>query len=60
VQLALRSRGYYDGAADGAVGPATREAVEAFQRAHGLEPTGTITLEVLDALQLSVAGCAPE
>ncbi|MFL6861666.1 MAG: peptidoglycan-binding protein, partial [Allosphingosinicella sp.] len=54
----LQSRGYYSGAADGAVGPGTREAVDAFQRAHGLEATGTITLEVLDALQLSVAACS--
>lgn len=40
VQDALSTSGYYDGAIDGAYGPKTREAIEAFQADRGLPQTG--------------------
>ena len=48
VQKALASRGHRV-AVDGAFGPATLAAMEAFQRANGLAP-GYLTIETLDAL----------
>ena len=41
-QKSLRSAGYYDGEVDGVCGPATADAVEALQQAHGLPRTGTV------------------
>ena len=52
VQSALARQGYYHGAIDGSVGPATRNAVRRFQRNHGLDATGEINRSVLDALRL--------
>lgn len=42
IQQALRGAGYYQGDIDGKIGPATRDAVKAFQRDNGLEPDGVI------------------
>jgi hypothetical protein len=52
VQQALARAGYYHGAIDGSVGPATRNAVRRFQRARGLEATGEIDRPVIEALRL--------
>lgn len=52
VQVALQSAGYYTGAIDGIVGSGTRAAIAKYQRDNGLEITGTITSEVLDALNI--------
>jgi Putative peptidoglycan binding domain len=41
AQQRLVELGFLKGGVDGAFGPGTRTAVEAFQRAAGLEPTGT-------------------
>ncbi len=40
VQQKLKERGHYSGAVDGAFGPATKTAIEAFQQAEGLKVTG--------------------
>jgi peptidoglycan hydrolase-like protein with peptidoglycan-binding domain len=40
LQLALRDRGYYNGPLDGVVGPATADAIRAFERRLGATPTG--------------------
>ena len=40
LQVALRAQGVYRGAIDAIVGPQTVAAVKAFQRLHGLRPTG--------------------
>lgn len=53
VQLGLRSYGYYQGAIDGVVGPATKTAIVKFQTDYNLKVTGTITPQVLDALRIS-------
>ena len=52
VQSALAREGYYDGAVDGKLGPATRSALRRYQRDHGLDATGGITSGVIQALRL--------
>jgi murein L,D-transpeptidase YcbB/YkuD len=42
IQQALKGAGYYDGAVDGKIGPATRKAVKAFQRDNGLSADGVV------------------
>ncbi|RYZ12404.1 MAG: lytic murein transglycosylase, partial [Comamonadaceae bacterium] len=51
LQEALSRRGFDSGAADGAVGPATRAAVRAFQRGAGLPADGFPTVELLERLR---------
>ena len=55
LQTSLRDAGYYDGEVDGVYGPATVEAVEALQTAHGLPSTGTLDKASADALQSDLA-----
>lgn len=52
VQSALAREGYYDGAIDGRLGPATEKALRRYQRDHGLPVTGGINRAVIEALQL--------
>lgn len=51
LQLALNQRGYDAGDADGVIGPATRDAVRAFQKEAGQVSDGYPDRNVLDALQ---------
>ncbi|WP_133032488.1 peptidoglycan-binding protein [Sphingomonas sp. PP-CE-1G-424] len=53
VQIALMAQDLYSGAVDGVVGPALRSALRKFQKARGLDVTGTITPPTLDALMVS-------
>lgn len=53
VQIALLAQGHYRGSIDGIVGPATRAALRQFQTARGLNVTGTITPQTLDALMIA-------
>jgi peptidoglycan hydrolase-like protein with peptidoglycan-binding domain len=50
VQRVLADRGYYTGPIDGVIGPATRAALAAFQRAENLQPTGGLNTRTLAAL----------
>lgn len=50
VQIILKHLGFYSGNADGLAGPATRDAVAAYQRKVGLSVTGTIDDTLLDQL----------
>jgi protease YdgD len=50
LQAALKQRGFYDGANDGRYGPATKLAVERFERAAAMPVTGLATSRVLQAL----------
>ncbi|MBW8269782.1 peptidoglycan-binding domain-containing protein, partial [Caldovatus aquaticus] len=50
VQRALNARAFDAGAADGIVGPRTRDAIRAFQRSLGRPDTGELTREQLDRL----------
>lgn len=52
VQTALYTYGYYTGAIDGIVGTGTKTALSKFQKDWSLKITGTITPEVLDALNI--------
>jgi hypothetical protein len=47
VQRALRASGVYAGALDGVLGPATRAAIRADQRAHGESETGHLSARLL-------------
>ena len=55
LQKSLRDAGYYDGEVDGVYGPATVDAVEALQQAHGLPSTGTVDKATAAALQGDLA-----
>jgi hypothetical protein len=52
VQSALAREGYYHGAIDGSLGPATRNALRRYQRNQGLDVTGRIDRPVIEALGL--------
>jgi len=53
VQTGLTAYGYYNGAIDGKVGPATKAALSKFQKDFSLTITGTITPEVLNAFGIT-------
>ena len=52
VQTKLAHRGYYHGRIDGMMGPATRDAISAYQKDNGLRVTGYINTDLLEALKL--------
>jgi peptidoglycan hydrolase-like protein with peptidoglycan-binding domain len=52
VQTALRNEGLYNGPIDGINGTLTKQAVKAYQKAHGLS-VGGLTHEVMKALGVS-------
>ena len=51
VQLGLKAQGFDAGAADGAVGPKTRQAVAAWQARVGAEATGFLAAGQLDQIR---------
>ena len=55
LQQSLLDAGYYDGEVDGVYGPATVDAIEALQQAHGLPSTGTVDKATAAALQSDLA-----
>lgn len=57
VQESLKNQGFFYGEVTGASGPETAAAVKRYQIRNGLEVTGTLTKETLEALDL--AGDAP-
>ncbi|WP_439154855.1 serine protease [Yoonia sp.] len=50
LQRALKWAGFYQAAIDGVFGRGTRAAMQAWQRANGLEPTGVLTSRQRDRL----------
>lgn len=52
AQRSLRAQGFYGGAIDGLPGPATQDALVAYQRDTGLPRTGRLDLETLNMLRL--------
>jgi peptidoglycan hydrolase-like protein with peptidoglycan-binding domain len=52
VQSALAARKYYSGPIDGLIGPKTKQALAAFQRANGLPGRGSLTVATARALGL--------
>ena len=59
IQAALTSLGYYTGPIDGAYGPATVDAVKAFQTAAGITVDGIAGPETVDALSSALAAKTP-
>jgi murein L,D-transpeptidase YcbB/YkuD len=51
VQQALKKSGYYTGAVDGKAGPATKKAVENFQKDQGLKVDGIVGQQTWDRLR---------
>jgi hypothetical protein len=51
AQSRLDALGFDAGAADGQMGPHTRAALQAFQRARGLPPTGTLDARTVAVLE---------
>ena len=56
VQAALRKLGYYGGAVDGLMGPATQTAIRTFQIDHGLSVTGKIDEKLQRELEKEASG----
>ncbi|KQZ68041.1 peptidoglycan-binding protein [Lysobacter sp. Root559] len=54
VQAALYAKGYDPGAIDGVLGVRTVSALQQFQEAYGLVPTGQMTTETLNALGVAL------
>jgi hypothetical protein len=52
VQAQLQRDGYYSGAADGVLGPMTRQAIGSFQADHGLAVTSAVDGPTLAELGL--------
>jgi hypothetical protein len=53
VQIVLREKGFYRGAPDGVLGPATTQALIVFQRREGLQANGRIDTRTVTALGVS-------
>jgi membrane-bound lytic murein transglycosylase B len=51
VQTILKRLGYYDGEVDGAIGSGSREAIEKWQRANGIDPDGFPSRKLLASLR---------
>ena len=58
IQQELKSRGLYEGKIDGDMGPRTKEAIIAFQRKQGLQPTGQIDNRTFSALGVNLGATA--
>ena len=51
VQRHLAEAGYYDGEIDGKIGPASRDAIRAFQNGRGLAADGFAGVQLLETLR---------
>lgn len=51
LQLLLKALGYYAGDIDGSLGSGSREAIEKFQRANQMSPTGLANQDLLKVLR---------
>lgn len=56
IQRALKNAGYYQGNVDGKVGPATKDAVKAFQGDNGLTADGVVGRQTWDKLKAYLGG----
>ena len=50
IQTALKNAGFYAGNIDGKIGPASKKAIEEFQKASGLVVDGKVGLKTWEAL----------
>ncbi len=53
TQSLLNELGYKVGAADGAIGPKTRNAIMSFERMNGLPETGRVNAQLIERLELA-------
>ncbi|MCW8193796.1 peptidoglycan-binding protein [Proteobacteria bacterium 005FR1] len=60
IQQTLNRQGFDAGPVDGIWGELTRGAVQAYQRSHTLEPTGTPTVSFIAALGIAIINREPE
>lgn len=61
IQTALKLAGFYQGNVDGKIGPMTRKAIEAFQKANGLAVDGKVGPKTWAKLEAYLTGqVAPE
>ena len=51
VQKKLAELGLFEGTVDGFYGPMTARAIRAFEERNGLEPTGALTPDIIDAVK---------
>ena len=56
IQTALKNAGLYDGAIDGKIGPASKRAIEEFQRSHNLKADGKVGPRTWAALEAYLSG----
>lgn len=56
IQRALKNAGYYQGNVDGKVGPATKDAVKAFQSDNGLTADGVVGRQTWEKLKAYLGG----
>lgn len=56
IQAALKNAGFYNGAIDGKIGPASRGAIEAFQKQNGLTVDGKVGPKTWAALEPYLTG----
>jgi peptidoglycan hydrolase-like protein with peptidoglycan-binding domain len=53
LQIRLRELGFYNGPGDGVWGANTQGAIERFQRARGLRPTGSLDTATINTMKLN-------
>ena len=56
IQTALKQNGVYSGRVDGVWGPKTQNGVSQFQQKNGMQATGSLDDQTLQALHVSSAG----
>jgi peptidoglycan hydrolase-like protein with peptidoglycan-binding domain len=59
IQTALKNAGFYAGTIDGKIGPASKKAIEEFQKANNLNPDGKVGPKTWAALIKYLSGPAP-
>lgn len=56
IQTALKAAGLYQGSIDGKIGPASKRAIETFQKNNGLKVDGKVGPKTWAALEASLSG----
>ncbi|MBI3252859.1 MAG: peptidoglycan-binding protein [Candidatus Omnitrophica bacterium] len=60
IQTALKSAGFYSGNVDGKIGPASKKAIEAFQKANNLKADGKVGSKTWAVLERYLNGSTEE
>lgn len=58
IQTALKNAGLYTGNIDGKIGPASKKAIEAFQKSNGLKADGKVGPKTIAAMEKYLTGPA--